>query len=212
MLCDYGCGRESKIQLKNGKNCCAKRPSGCDALKKKNAAGVRSAWAAGKGGYDYSALSQDVKDRMSGTGTVTRALSEVFINGKEWSSEYLRKYIHYYKIFEYKCAGDACGISEWKNLHLTLELDHISGKRDDNRVENLRWLCPNCHSQTPTFRGYNKRNTGKIKITDTELITALKDCGNIRQALQRVGLSAKGGNYDRANKLAADNLLGKCDA
>lgn len=41
---------------------------------------------------------------------------------------------------------------------LTLELDHINGISNDNRIENLRWICPNCHSQTTTYKGKNKRN------------------------------------------------------
>ena len=49
---------------------------------------------------------------------------------------------------------EECGQGEiWKNKKLTLELDHINGKSDDHRLLNLRILCPNCHSQTPTFRG-----------------------------------------------------------
>lgn len=42
---------------------------------------------------------------------------------------------------------------------LVLQLDHINGKRNDNRIENLRLLCPNCHSQTPTFTGRNRKTT-----------------------------------------------------
>ena len=46
-----------------------------------------------------------------------------------------------------------CGVGEqYNNKPLTIELDHINGKCRDNRMENLRWLCPNCHSQTPTFK------------------------------------------------------------
>jgi 5-methylcytosine-specific restriction endonuclease McrA len=37
-----------------------------------------------------------------------------------------------------------------------LELDHINGRRDDNRLANLRILCPNCHAQTDTYRGKNR--------------------------------------------------------
>jgi hypothetical protein len=55
---------------------------------------------------------------------------------------------------------------------------------------------------TGTWRGRNI-NSGKVKVTDDELLTALKECSNIRQALMRVGLTPKGGNYDRANKLNA---------
>lgn len=45
-----------------------------------------------------------------------------------------------------------CGLSEWQGYPIMLELDHINGKHSDNSRENLRILCPNCHSQTPTFR------------------------------------------------------------
>jgi Zn finger protein HypA/HybF involved in hydrogenase expression len=54
------------------------------------------------------------------------------------------------KISDYECA--LCGNDGFhRNLSLTLQLDHINGNRTDNRIENLRWLCPNCHSQTETF-------------------------------------------------------------
>jgi hypothetical protein len=56
-------------------------------------------------------------------------------------------------LLNYKC--DSCDITEWNGKSISLELDHINGKRDDHRLENLRFLCPNCHSQTKTFRGRN---------------------------------------------------------
>ena len=49
----------------------------------------------------------------------------------------------------YACAE--CGIADWRGKPLTLELDHINGINNDNRLVNLRFLCPNCHSQTETF-------------------------------------------------------------
>lgn len=59
---------------------------------------------------------------------------------------------------EYICA--ICGNNGfWNNQPLTLTLDHINGKHLDHRIENLRFLCPNCHSQTDTFSGKNKTTT-----------------------------------------------------
>lgn len=58
-------------------------------------------------------------------------------------------------LLEYKCA--ICGnTGEWLGQPLTLQLDHINGDHFDHRLENLRLLCPNCHSQTETFSGKNK--------------------------------------------------------
>ena len=56
------------------------------------------------------------------------------------------------KIHQCEC----CGITEWRGKPTPLELDHINGINYDNRLENLRLLCPNCHAQTDTYRGRNK--------------------------------------------------------
>lgn len=51
---------------------------------------------------------------------------------------------------EAKC--ESCGNTHWLDLPLKFELDHKNGDNRDNRIENLRVLCPNCHSQTSTWR------------------------------------------------------------
>jgi hypothetical protein len=57
-------------------------------------------------------------------------------------------------IKQHKC--ECCGITEWNGQSAPIELDHIDGNRYNNTIQNLRLLCPNCHAQTPTYRGKNK--------------------------------------------------------
>jgi hypothetical protein len=69
----------------------------------------------------------------------------------------------------YKCV--LCGLGDsWKDKPLTLEIDHIDGCRKNNKIENIRLLCPNCHSQTNNFRGrakaINNKNRGVSLDTD----------------------------------------------
>jgi len=56
-------------------------------------------------------------------------------------------------IIENRCV--ICGITEWNDKAINMELDHIDGDRTNHRLDNLRMLCPNCHSQTDTYRAKN---------------------------------------------------------
>jgi hypothetical protein len=64
------------------------------------------------------------------------------------------------KIFDYKCS--ICSINEWQDKKLTLQLDHIDGNNKNHSLENLRLLCPNCHSQTDTYTGRNAKRSRKV--------------------------------------------------
>lgn len=77
----------------------------------------------------------------------------------------LRRYIIKNDLIPYKCA--ICGCTEWQGKTLSLELDHINGINNDNRLENLRFLCPNCHSQTSTYGSRNQQlNSSEYDIPD----------------------------------------------
>lgn len=64
----------------------------------------------------------------------------------------------------YQCSNPKCGLGpEWCGHELSLQLDHINGDPKDHRLENLRWLCPNCHSQTSNFTGRKRKKRGPYK-------------------------------------------------
>lgn len=56
-------------------------------------------------------------------------------------------------IKENKC--EECGIEEWNGKPISIQLDHMDGDSHNHRIENLRMMCPNCHSQTETYCGRN---------------------------------------------------------
>jgi len=78
---------------------------------------------------------------------------DVFIRGKVTRAT-VKKW--FCEEVPYECRK--CGNSgEWNELPLVLELEHIDGNSENNTLENLQLLCPNCHSQTSTFRGRKNR-------------------------------------------------------
>lgn len=83
---------------------------------------------------------------------------EFFVDGFRRNGESIIKRLVEGKYKEYKCEN--CGISEWGGKPLRLQVHHINGDHNDNRLENLQLLCPNCHTQTDT---YARNNTIKKK-------------------------------------------------
>jgi len=139
------------------------------------------------------------KPNQSGKGIYQICLEEVFLNKVPMKSSVLKHRLFDEGIMEEKCQGEDCGITEWKGKKITLELDHIDGDRNNNSKDNLRILCPNCHSQTPTFR----RGQNKPYVSDDEIKSAFAKVNNITQLCSRLGLVDGGGNLKHMRKRLA---------
>lgn len=105
-------------------------------------------------GLDTSHFDPSVGRRRSGS-SKSFSREDVFREGSSIGTSTLRRHILRDASFPYVCS--VCGNNGTHNgIPLTLQIDHINGNRSDNQIHNLRLLCPNCHSQTPT---YCRKNT-----------------------------------------------------
>jgi len=102
-------------------------------------------------GLDYSHFKGSGWN-LGGIAVNAHALEDCLTNKIPIRSRLLKNKLLKAGLIEEKCVE--CGIpSEWNGKPLVLELDHVDGDKHNNVLNNLRLLCPNCHSQTPTFRG-----------------------------------------------------------
>lgn len=106
---------------------------------------------------------------LEGTGSHTYSeerrgkipLSEILVQGSDYKSHSLKKRLIEEGILKESCFKCSTG-AKWEGEPLSLHLDHINGDSTDHRLENLRILCPNCHSQTPTYAGKRLRLPPKL--------------------------------------------------
>ena len=119
-------------------------------------------------------------------------VAEVLTTNSKYCRKTAKKVIFREKLLPYKCA--ICGLGPlWNNKTMTLRLDDINGIRDDHRLENLRFLCPNCDSQTPTWGGRNQKRD-KIKHICSQ-------CGSTRSKDSKSGLCIKCTISNRKSKI-----------
>ncbi len=203
MKCAY-CGEEAFYTLKNGKYCCRDHHNSCPAVRDKCSRGLAKAHSEGRmrtdqfdGKRNWNKGKTAFSDRRI---RVKVSRENVFSIGSNVRNYQLKKILICEGLRRYEC--ERCGNGgDWKGSELVLELDHINGDHGDNRVDNLRFLCPNCHSQTETYRNRNQHGIPKKKpLSDDQMIHALRSFPSINAAL--CGLGRRGrGNYERAKRL-----------
>lgn len=195
-LCHYGCGNMALYKNGSNKLMCANSASSCPENKKKNSSGLRNAYKIGRlvpARDRYSSLPKESKDKMAWNRGKYNA--DFTLGGKGAHKAVLLQERGY------QC--ESCGLSDWLGDPIPLELEHCDGNNQNNVKDNLLLLCPNCHAKTKFYRGKNIPNHGLTKVTDDQLVEAINKGINNRQVLLSVGLTPKGGNYDRVNRLRA---------
>ena len=83
------------------------------------------------------------------------AIEKLLVNGRKTGRRHLKNRLLRAGLIQDRCWR--CGLTHWLGEKLSLELHHVNGSPDDNRLENLNLLCPNCHSLTPNYCGKNKK-------------------------------------------------------
>lgn len=90
-----------------------------------------------------------------------------------------------------------CKLNKWLDKNIVLEIDHIDGNRQNNTRENLRAICPNCHSQTETYKSKNK----KSNIKTQDFINAVLESNSISEACKLLNIAPMPFYYKKINKL-----------
>lgn len=81
-------------------------------------------------------------------------LDELLVAGKQRNRNHLKQRLYDAGLKVQRC--ETCGLDRWNGRPIPLALHHVNGDRNDNRLQNLEILCPNCHSQTQSWSGRNR--------------------------------------------------------
>ena len=112
--------------------------------------------------------------------TLEKLKKEWLIQGSTNNRTHIKSYLLKFDLLDYKCKKCNCD-GFWKDEPLALQLEHINGTSNDNRLENLCFLCPNCHSQTSTFAGKSNKKEPKLCNCGNKIRKESKICAKCRQ-------------------------------
>jgi hypothetical protein len=106
-------------------------------------------------GFARRTFTDAVKRGAIVTRPQTAPLELYLVRGRRTNRTHLKGRLLSAGLKDNRC--EECGLTSWRGVPLSMALHHVNGNGDDNRLENLRLLCPNCHAQTPNFSGRNRR-------------------------------------------------------
>jgi Zn finger protein HypA/HybF involved in hydrogenase expression/predicted nucleic acid-binding Zn ribbon protein len=133
--------------------------------------------------FDLSKLENNRTIKNKQIGIKNRfPLNNILTENSNYNRSQLKKRLVEDNLLEYKCSS--CGIIDvWNNKPISLQLDHINGINNDNRLKNLRFLCPNCHSQTETYCGKHRKKIYNCLDCGKEIKKDSKRCNKCSSIL-----------------------------
>ena len=147
-----------------------------------------------------------------------RTDEEVFIENSQASTSTAKTRILKYHLMEYKCHGKGCNLrGDWLGNKITLQLEHKNGNNRDHRLENLEFLCPNCHSVTLTWGARNIKNRQEKKKSDmfikkiqldkeNFLENILPQCANVKEVFKIYKIPYHGRSYEGLDVILKENF------
>lgn len=131
---------------------------------------------------------------------------EIFCENSQVSRSRIKKLLISLSLAEYVCG--ICNMDPiWNGKSLSLHIDHINGIRNDNRLENLRFLCPNCHSQTETYCTLNKDSKKISSFQIEDIIEIIKESKTLTSVIRKLGVLDTEVNRIRILKMMEQNFL-----